>query len=163
VGLATAPRSETPSLDASLPTHGGPHRLCIVLGQARLLVSADIQPHVFVVHGKALRREKRPRLRIERPDIERHHGEPTLFGELDHCLEKGVATALPLLGPIDGDVVNMQALPGMAQRRCWPSDNLGIEVTDRFAVEGANEDTRVGISKQLADKRWRGTPQAKWP
>jgi hypothetical protein len=40
---------------------------------------------------------------------------------------------------------------------------LGIEVTDRFAVEGANEDTRVGISKQLADKRWRGTPQAKWP
>jgi hypothetical protein len=39
-----------------------------------------------------------------------------------------------LLGPINGNVVNMQALPGMAKRRFWPFDDLGIDVADWFTM-----------------------------
>ena len=156
VGLATAPRSGTHELDSSLLTPGRPHHLRIALGQARLLVSTDIQPHIFVVHGKALRREERPRLRIERPDVERHRGEPMFLGELDHRLDKSVSTAPPVMCWMTRDVVNMQALPGVAQFGLWPSDDLGIEVADRFVMEGPNEDTRVRIREQLTHERCGG-------
>src|SRR5262249_50029933 len=135
------------------PHSGGPHCLPIALGQVRLHLLAYIQPHVFVVPCKALRREESPRLRIERPDVERHLCESMCFGELDDRLDEGVAAAPPLMRLLDGEVVNMQALPGMAQCRFCPSDDLGIDVADRFTVQGPDEDTRVWISKQLAHER----------
>src|SRR5262249_21226986 len=77
--------------------------LHIALGQARFPLSTDIQPHVFIVYGKALRREERPRLRIERPDVERYRGDPLFFGALDRRLHKSVSTASPVMGPMHGE------------------------------------------------------------
>src|SRR5262249_15766748 len=54
---------------------------------------------------------------------------------------------------MNGDVMNMQALPSITKCRFLLSDDLGIEVADRFVVEGANEKTRVRISKQLTHER----------
>ena len=69
------------------------------------------------------------------------------FGALDHRLHEGVSTASPVPTPLHGDMVNMEALPSVAQRRFWPSDDLGIEVADRFVMEEPKKETCVRISE----------------
>src|SRR5712691_11498626 len=57
---------------------------------------------------------------------------------------------------------NVEAIPGIAQGRFRPSNDLGIDVPHRGAVRGPDEDVGVGISQQLAHERGRERLLGRW-
>ena len=66
-----------------------------------LLLPAEMQPHVFLVHGKALRREEGAGLRIQRPDIQGNRRYALFFRDPDDGVDKGLPNAVSLIRLID--------------------------------------------------------------
>ena len=77
------------------PLGVGPHKT------PPLRLPAEMQPHVFLVHGKAMRREEGAGLRIQRPDIQGNRRYALFFRDPDDGADKGLPNAVSLIRLID--------------------------------------------------------------